>query len=611
ARSFAERLREAVEAASFEVRTSATPIRTTISLGVACFPWDATVPTDLIHESDVAVYHAKLKGRNCVVCASDVPHSIRLEGAVAEDRLASTDMPVFHSRPDTANVGTTPNADGPTMFVKGEGQADSTTLVREYPGVLLWLFVSGVIAAGVAVVILGSVLGPQPDLGAIGLLTVVAVIAQLPQVKNLYGDSSISASMAVNFAAALFTGVPGVACVSAVIVLAHYMQRRPVWYKTAFNWATHVLAGLVPVLIIVVLAIPLQVSSLPLLWIPVVVAALAYYVIETGLIATAISLSEGTSIMVTWREQFQWLAAHYLVLCMMGLFLSVAYVTLGPAGVIVFVLPVLMMSYVQRQYVERTEDSVRELQRMYQELSLANREIVSASKAMRQLNEELFLTLAKIIDARDPYVSGHSAKVADYATAIAMELGLPAERVEYLRQAAFLHDIGKIGVSEHVLHKPGKLTPGEYKQVITHAALGAEFLETCQGLRHLAPFVRHHHEWWDGSGYPDGLWEDEIPLEARILAVSDAVEAMASDRPHRRAMSLGEILAETRHCAGTQFDPAVAEAFIRVLEREEERLVINSAQEVVPDHAGSGDLMHYINLEFIFEESAGGICPAI
>jgi diguanylate cyclase (GGDEF)-like protein/putative nucleotidyltransferase with HDIG domain len=611
AQSFAERLREAVAAASFEVRTSATPIRTTISLGVACFPWDAATPTDLIHEADVAVYHAKLKGRNCVVCSSDVPHSIRLESAIAEDRLASTNMPVFQARPDTANVGTTPDADAPVTSVKRTRQANSPTPVRRYPRVLLWLFVSGVIAAGVAGTILGSVLGPRPDLAAIGLLSVLAVVTQMSQVKNLYGESSISVSVAINFAAALFTGVPGVACVSAVIVVAHYVQRRPVLYKTAFNWATHVLAGLMPVLVIFVLAIPLQVPSLPLLAIPVAVAALAYYAIETGLIATAISLSEGMSIIVTWREQFRWLAAHYLVLCMMGLFLGVAYVTLGPLGIIVFTLPVLMMVFVQRQYVERTEDSVQELQRMYQELTLANREIVSASQAMRQINEELFQTLAKIIDARDPYLSGHSAKVADYATAIAIELGLPAERVECLRQAALLHDIGKIGISEQVLHKPGKLTDEEYENFQTHATLGAELVETCQGLRHLAPFVRHHHERWDGNGYPDGLRGEETPLEARILAVCDAVEAMASDRAYRRAMSVSEVVAELRRCAGTQFDPAIAEAFVRVVEREEQHLIINSAQDVVQNHVDNGDLMHHINLEFVFQDRAGGTCPAI
>ncbi|MBC8263539.1 MAG: diguanylate cyclase [Anaerolineales bacterium] len=611
AHSLAERLRKAVEAASFEVKASPTPIKATMSLGVACFPEDATTPTNLIHEADVAVYQAKLKGRNRVVCASDVPHSIRLEGAAAEDRLATPYAAAFASRPKIADEDVKPDADAPATPLEGEKQADSATVVRRYSTALLWLFVGAVIAAGVVLTVLGLVLSAQSDLTAIGLFSALAVITQLLQTKNLYGKSSVSVSVAVNFAAALFTGFPGVACVSAAIVLAHYFQRRPAPYKTAFNWATHVLASSAPMLAMGVLAIPLHLSNLLLLAIPSAVSALVFYAIETGLIATAISLSEGTSLMATWRDRYRWLAGHYLVLCIMGLFVAVAYRALGTLGVTVFTLPVLMMAFVQRQYVERTEDGVQELQRMYEELASANSEVVEASRAIRQLNEELFLVLAKIIDSRDPYVAGHSAKVTEYATTIATELGLSAERVKHVRQAAFLHDIGKIGISEQVLHKPGTLTDEEYEHVKTHAALGAEFLDTCQGLRHLAPFVKHHHEWWDGNGYPGGLPREQPPLEARILAVCDAVEAMASDRPYHRAMSLSEIAAEVKNCAGTQFDPAVTEAFIRIAEREGDRFVTNSAREVRQKQADNGDLESYSNGWFTFQRSAWVMRPAV
>jgi diguanylate cyclase (GGDEF)-like protein len=139
ARSFAERLREAVEVASFEVRTSTTPIRTTISLGVACFPRDAATPTDLIHESDVAVYHAKLKGRNCVVCASDVPHSSRLEGAVAKDRLASPYRPTFVPRPEPVDVGGGPDAGAPATPAREKEQAGSEMAAKKHPGALFSL----------------------------------------------------------------------------------------------------------------------------------------------------------------------------------------------------------------------------------------------------------------------------------------------------------------------------------------------------------------------------------------------------------------------------------------------------------------------------------------
>jgi putative nucleotidyltransferase with HDIG domain len=190
----------------------------------------------------------------------------------------------------------------------------------------------------------------------------------------------------------------------------------------------------------------------------------------------------------------------------------------------------------------------------------------------------LFHVLAKILDARDPYVSNHAAQVAEYATAIANELKLPPDRIERVRQAAFLHDIGKIGISEQILHKPAKLTPAEYTCVKTHVQLGADFLDTCHGLRHLVPAIKHHHEWWNGNGYPGGLRGEAPPIEARILALSDAVEAMASDRPYHRAMSLDQIILEIERFAGVQFDPSVVEAFVRVATRRGPNFVVNSGR---------------------------------
>jgi putative nucleotidyltransferase with HDIG domain len=360
----------------------------------------------------------------------------------------------------------------------------------------------------------------------------------------------------------------------------HSYRRHSALYKATFNWSNHVLAALAPVLLMRAPGIRLHISNLPLLSAAAGLAALAYFGIETGSIATAIGLSEKRNPLTVWRNQYRWLLPYYLLLGLMGAFLSLAYINMGLAGVLVFSFPILMMRYAQKQYVDRTQESVRELKRMNQELTLANGEIASASRAIRQLNDELFLTLSKIIDARDPYVAGHAAKVADYAVAMGASLGLKAERLEPLRQAGLLHDIGKLGVSETVLHKPARLTDDEYTYVKTHTVLGAEFLETCQGLRHLASLIRHHHEWWDGNGYPDHLKGEQIPLEARILAVCDAVEAMASDRPYHRALPFGEITDELQRCAGTQFDPAVVEAFVRAAARMGDQFVINSARDV-------------------------------
>ncbi len=608
-KAFAERLRKAIEAADFEVKTSATPIKATMSFGVASFPLDADTPTLLIHEADVAVYQAKLRGRNCVVCASDIPRTVQLDNETVEDRVETPYLVAFAPRPISTSQGppqservaqaVSPPAIAPTPPVEEERHAET-----RHPPALRWSFVGGIVVAAVVLTMRSFTQGPWPDLGTIGLLAGLAMIAEMLQVR-VRGTSTISVSAGINFAAALLAGVPGVAFASAAIALMHYLRMRPPPYKTAFNWATHVLAGLAPLLVMDLLDIPLQLSGLPLLAIAAALAAVIYYAIDTGLVAAAISLSEGTSLTATWYEEFRWLGGHYLVLCLMGLFASVAYLALGLVGLVVFVLPVFMMHYAQRQYVERTQDSVEELRGMHRELSVANREIVEASLTMQQLNEALLMTLARMVDAHDAQMSGHSIKVATYATAIGKELDLPAERIEHIRRAALLHDIGKIAGSKQIVHKPDEATEKERQYSPTHAALGAELLKTYPGLQHLAPFVRHHRERWDGNGYPDGLRGERIPLEARVLAVGDAVDVMASDRPRHRGMSLGEIVSELRGYAGVQFDPAVVEAFVGLAERQGDRLIIKSVQEVVPDRGDSGGLVHYINLGFVFQEGGG------
>jgi putative nucleotidyltransferase with HDIG domain len=359
-------------------------------------------------------------------------------------------------------------------------------------------------------------------------------------------------------------------------------------------------------------AVPLGIANLLAYAVPVAIAALVFYVINTGLVVTVISVSTGTPLIPTWRAEFLWLISHYLVLCVMGLFLSVAYKELGPPGVMVFMLPVLMMRYTQKQYIERTEDSVRELRRMNEELTVANGEIVTANNAILRLNDELFETLARFFDARDPYVGGHAATVATYATAIAVEMGLAGERLKQVRQAALLHDIGKIAIPEKILHKPGKLTDAEYELTKTHATVGAELIEMSEGLSHLAPFIRYHHERWDGRGYPDSRHGIDIPLESRILNVCDSVEAMASDRPYHKGMTVDEVIAELKRCAGTQFDPTVAEVFIRIIEREGKRFVINSAREVSRKQvARTNDLIDPTSVEDLAQGEEAYLHPVI
>jgi putative nucleotidyltransferase with HDIG domain len=179
--------------------------------------------------------------------------------------------------------------------------------------------------------------------------------------------------------------------------------------------------------------------------------------------------------------------------------------------------------------------------------------------------------LSRAIEARDPHTRGHSARVTALAEAIARRLGWNEERLAVLQVGGPLHDIGKLAISDEVLGKPGRLDEEELAQIREHPKLGARILLRVAALRGALPYVLYHHERWDGTGYPTGRSGEEIPVEARVLAVADAFDAMTSDRPYRRALSPDDALAEVSRCAGSQFDPEIVRIFLELF-RESEAL---------------------------------------
>ncbi len=202
--------------------------------------------------------------------------------------------------------------------------------------------------------------------------------------------------------------------------------------------------------------------------------------------------------------------------------------------------------------------------------TIANQGATAVANAERYATlQEAYLatvrSLAAAIDAKDSYTHGHSDRVARFAAAVGERVGLSEDEHLALEFASYLHDIGKIGVSEQVLHKPGRLDQTERAQMREHPAIGATILEPVAFPWEIAPIVRHHHEHWDGSGYPDGVAGEEIPLLARILSVADSHEAMVSDRPYRKGMARADALAELERCAGTQFDARIVALFCDVV----------------------------------------------
>ncbi len=191
---------------------------------------------------------------------------------------------------------------------------------------------------------------------------------------------------------------------------------------------------------------------------------------------------------------------------------------------------------------------------------------ISAELEARPRALSIIYALAATVDAKDHYTYGHSRKVSDYSVAIAEALDLPQDRIATIRAASLLHDIGKVGIPDSILSKEGPLTDEEWEPVKIHPKLGVEILRHIIDLVNCLPAILHHHEHYDGKGYPSGLKGDSIPLEGRILAIADAYDAMTSPRPYREQLSAQAALEELRRCAGTQFDPELVEIFCTLIE---------------------------------------------
>ena len=192
---------------------------------------------------------------------------------------------------------------------------------------------------------------------------------------------------------------------------------------------------------------------------------------------------------------------------------------------------------------------------------------IRIEEATQALHNQVVQTVSSFIlaiEAKDRYTQGHSKRVAEYSDLMAKKLGLSEEDQANLLYAAQLHDIGKIGISEQLLNKPGKLNMVEYETIKTHPSKGVKILEPLDFLGHLLPAVEYHHEWYDGSGYPRGLAKDEIPFMARIIAVCDTFDAMTSERSYRKPLPLKIAIQEIKDGSGTQFDPHAVAAFLEV-----------------------------------------------
>jgi putative nucleotidyltransferase with HDIG domain len=184
---------------------------------------------------------------------------------------------------------------------------------------------------------------------------------------------------------------------------------------------------------------------------------------------------------------------------------------------------------------------------------------------------ETIMALALAVEAKDPYSAGHSKRVGFYSRQIGEVLGLDEESLRVLNDAGVLHDIGKIGIKDDILLKPQPLTPDEEKIMQQHSVIGEAIVKPVRSLQKVVALVRHHHERFDGTGYPSGLKGEEIPLGARILAVADSYDSIVTDRPYRKRLTVEDAIAELKKYSGLQYDPKAVDAFLKVLADKEQR----------------------------------------
>ncbi len=319
-------------------------------------------------------------------------------------------------------------------------------------------------------------------------------------------------------------------------------KERRSWYKIIFNVAQYSLSVGIAGVVYQCTGGIIGFQNFIQFILPAALCAFAYCLINLILVTMVISIAQGERISTVWRINFKNLLSSYLAEAPMGFLMAIVYVEVGIIGILLFFLPLL----------------------------LARRSFELYTK-MRKVYLDTIRALAAAIDAKDPYTKGHSERVAEVSVALAQELNLSGRDIEDIEYTALLHDIGKIGIADSILGKKGSLTSQEYEKIKEHTIMGANIIEPVDFLKNSYKAIYHHHERFNGNGYPDGIKEKDIPLSARIIAVADAFDAMGSDRPYRKKLNKNKILKELKDQSGKQFDPKVVRALISVLDREREK----------------------------------------
>jgi len=371
---------------------------------------------------------------------------------------------------------------------------------------------------------------------------ILNTIAEFMPVELPVGGN-VTIGFPIDFVVILIYGPAFAICVTFMgEILGDIFNRKTIWYKTLFNASQYALSAGVAGIVYQKLGGVVGLVNISNYIIPAAICAIIYFLINSNLFMIVVSLSEEVSILSVWKKQIRGTLATYIALAPIGFIMALVYTNIGVWGIILFFFP----------------------------LFLARRSFELYTK-MRKVYLETIRALAAAIDAKDPYTKGHSERVAQLSVALAQDLHLSDRDIENIEYTALLHDIGKIGIDDRILSKSSELSNEEFKKIKEHPIIGANIIEPVDFLKNSYEAIYHHHERYNGGGYPDGLKAKDIPLCARIIGVADAYDAMGSDRPYRKKLSKEKILKEFAEQSGKQFDPQIVNALMLILKREREK----------------------------------------